>query len=259
MTTDPGAVRFERRGTTAVITLDRPSARNAITWAMYEQLDETLDRAARESELRVVVIRGAGGHFAAGTDITQFVEFRSGDDGLAYERRLDAVLAKVESLPAATIAAVQGFALGGGMALAAACDLCIATPDAQFGVPIAKTVGNCLSMANHARLVAAIGASRARALLVTARILSAEAARAIGFVAEVIDRESFDERLDAIGAQVATCAPITLQITREAIRRIVTRSVENGDDLVRRAYDSRDFREGVSAFVEKRPPRWEGR
>ena len=105
-----GTVRFERRGATAVITFDRPSARNAMTWSMYEQLEAILDRVRGERDLRVAVLRGAGGHFVAGTDIAQFVDFRSGDDGVAYERRLEAVLSKLESLPVATIAAVEGSA-----------------------------------------------------------------------------------------------------------------------------------------------------
>lgn len=258
MTADTGAVRFERRGATAVITFDRTSARNAMTWAMYEALDHALDRVASESDLRVAMLRGAGGHFVAGTDIAQFADFRSGDDGLAYERRFEAVLAKLESLPVATVAAVEGYAVGGGLALAAACDLCLATPDARFGVPIAKTVGNCLSMANYARLVASFGAARTKAMLFTADLMPAEEACALGFVVAVVEPSAFDARLEAFCLTLATHAPVTLQVTREAVRRIVSRSASEGDDLVHRAYGSRDFREGVDAFIEKRAPRWEG-
>ena len=254
-----GTVRFERRGATAVITFDRPSARNAMTWSMYEQLETILDRARVERDLRVVVLRGAGGHFVAGTDIAQFVDFRSGDDGVAYERRLEAVLSKLESLPVATIAAVEGYAVGGGMALATVCDLRVCTPDARFGVPIAKTVGNCLSMANYARLVASLGAARTSALLFTAELMGADEARALGFVVRVVANGELDDTVDALGARIASHSPITLQVTREAIRRIVQSASANGDDLVRRAYDSRDFHEGVAAFIEKRTPRWEGR
>ena len=259
MSGDPGRVRFERRGTTAVITFDRPSARNAMTWAMYEQLEQALDRVASEADLRVALLRGASGHFVAGTDIAQFADFTTGDDGVAYERRLDAVLAKLESVPVATIAAVEGYAVGGGLALAAACDLRVCTPNAWFGVPIAKTVGNCLSMTNYARLVANLGAARTKALLFTADFIPAAEAHAIGFVVAIVEHEAFDSELDALCARVATYAPVTLQVTREAIRRIVERSSADGDDLVRRAYGSSDFHEGVAAFVEKRSPRWEGR
>ncbi|HUQ83362.1 MAG TPA: enoyl-CoA hydratase/isomerase family protein [Gemmatimonadaceae bacterium] len=259
MSADSGAVRLEHRGTRAVITFDRPSARNAMTWGMYEALDDALDRVAADSALRVVVLRGAGGHFVAGTDIAQFAGFKSGDDGVEYERRLELVLTKLESLPVATIAAVDGFCVGGGLALAAVCDVRLCTPDARFGVPIARTVGNCLSVANYARLVANLGASRTKALLFTADFMSGHDAHAAGFVADVIDAGRFDSEVDALAARIATHAPITLQVTREAVRRLVSLSAVDGDDLVRRAYASHDFREGVAAFVEKRSPRWEGR
>ena len=255
-----GTVSYERRGTTAVITFDRPSARNAMTWAMYEQLDQALDRVASEADLRVAVLRGAGRHFVAGTDIAQFTGFTSGEDGVAYERRLEAVVAKLEAIRVVTVAAVEGFAAGSGLVLAAACDLCICTRDARFGVPIAKNVGNCLSLANHARLVAALGASRTRALLLMANFIPAEEARAIGFVASIAEPDVFDAEIDTLCGRLAMQAPITLQVTREAVRRITSRwPNDDGDDLVRRAYGSADFREGVAAFVAKRAPRWEGR
>jgi enoyl-CoA hydratase len=257
--TDTGVVHFVRRESTAIIAFDRPTARNAMTWSMYEQLDEMLDRVRSEDGLRVVVFRGAAGHFIAGTDISQFVAFQSGDDGVAYERRLESVLAKLETLPVATIAAVEGYAVGGGLALATACDLRVCTPNARFGVPIAKTVGNCLSMANYARLVASLGAARTMELVYTADFMTAGEARTLGFVVNVVPPEELDAALDTLCARVASHAPVTLQVTREAVRRIVQSAHAGGDDLVRRAYDSQDFHEGVSAFVEKRTPRWEGR
>jgi len=256
---DAGAVTFERDGATAFITFDRASALNALTWAMYEQLDHAMDRIAADATLRVAVLRGAGGHFAAGTDIAQFTKFTSGDDGVAYERQLEAIVAKLESLRVATVAVVEGYAAGGGLALAAACDLRICTPNARFGVPIAKTVGNCLSMANYARLVASLGAARTKALLFTADYMAASEAHALGFVLAIVTAEALDAEVDALRARLATYAPITLQVTKEAIRRIVSRSIADGGDLVQRAYASSDFREGVAAFTEKRPPRWEGR
>jgi enoyl-CoA hydratase len=259
MSTDTGVVRLDRRDAVATITLDRPGARNALTWAMYEELDRALDRVGSEPDVSVVVVRGAGGNFAAGTDISQFAAFTSGDDGVEYERRLEAVLTKLESLPATSIAAVEGYAAGFGLALAAACDLRIASPNAQFGVPIARTIGNCLSMGNYARLVASLGAARTKAMLLTAEFMSANEARATGFVVRVLEPHAFARELDLLCARLVTHAPLTLQVTREAVRRIVSRSVADGDDLLRRVYGSGDFREGVAAFVEKRKPRWEGR
>jgi len=259
VSTDAGAVRLERRDAVATITLDRPGARNALTWAMYEELDGALDRVAAEPEVRLVVVRGTGGNFAAGTDISQFAAFTSGDDGVDYEHRLEGVLTKLESLPATSIAAVEGFAAGFGLALAAACDLRVASPNAQFGVPIARTIGNCLSMGNYARLVASLGAARTKAMLLTAEFMSADEARAMGFVLRVLEPHAFDRELEMFCARLASHAPMTLQVTREAVRRIVSRSAAEGDDLLRRVYGRRDFREGVAAFVEKLSPRWEGR
>ena len=259
MSDDAGTVSFERDGATAFVTLDRPNALNALTWTMYEQLDRALDRISADATLRVAVVRGANGHFAAGTDIAQFTTFTSGDDGVAYERQLEAVITKLESLRVATVAVVEGYAAGAGLALAAVCDLRICTPNARFGVPIAKTVGNCLSMANYARLVASLGAARTKAMLFTADYMTADEAHAFGFVVDVVAPESLDAEVDALRTRLASYAPITLQVTKEAIRRIVSRSVAEGGDLVQRAYASSDFREGVVAFMEKRPPRWEGR
>lgn len=258
MSADAGVVHFERRGTTAVITFDRPSARNAMTWTMYEQLDQALDRVASDADLRVAMLRGADGHFVAGTDIAQFAAFRTGEDGISYEQQLEAVLTKLESMRVATVAAVEGYAAGGGLALAAVCDLRVCTSNARFGVPIAKTVGNCLSMANYARLVASLGVARTKALIFTADFMQADEARALGFVVAVVEPDAFDAHLDALCARLATHAPITLDVTKEAIRRIVSRSSADGDDLVHRAYASNDFREGVAAYLSKQPPRWKG-
>jgi enoyl-CoA hydratase/carnithine racemase len=252
-------VRFERRGAVALLTFDRPEARNAMTWAMYDQLAALLERLDPGDGVRVAVFRGAGGSFVAGTDIGQFREFGGEEDGVAYEKRLDAIIGALEAVPVPTLAVVEGYAVGGGLAIAAACDLRVCTPDARFGLPIARTVGNCLSIANHARLLAHLGPGRTKALLLLARYLAAEEARAAGFVLEVVEGERLDARVAELCERLAAHAPVTLQVTKEAIRRITRALSADGEDLVRRAYGSRDFREGVSAFLEKREPRWEGR
>lgn len=259
MSSSEGVVFLEQRGRVATITFDRPAARNAMTWAMYEQLDAALDKIAANADARVAVLRGAGGHFVAGTDIAQFAKFETPEHGLSYERELETVVAKLESMRVATIAAVEGFAVGAGLVLAAACDLRIATPSARFGVPIARTVGNCLTVINYARLVALIGASRTKAMLLTTDFMHAEEARAIGFVIAVVEPSSFDAEVDSLAQRIASHAPITIQATKDAIRRIAEQSLPDDTDLLQRVYASRDFHEGVAAFIGKRTPQWEGR
>ena len=254
-----GTVRWERHGATGVITIHRPAVRNAMTWEMYAQLGAALDAIDADPEVRVAVLRGAGGSFVAGTDIAQFADFTTGDDGVAYERRLDAALARLERLTVPSLAVIEGPAVGGGLAIAAACDARIATPDARFAMPIARTVGNCLSMANYARLVMHFGPSRTQQLFLTAEPMLAPEALARAFLLEVAEPDDLAARIDARCAQFAAMAPVTLRVTREAIRRIVAAVAAEGDDLVRMAYGSHDFHEGVAAFVGRRVPRWEGR
>jgi enoyl-CoA hydratase/carnithine racemase len=255
-----GEVRYLRDGHVATVIFDRPAARNAMTWRMYEQLGAACAQIRADAGVRVAVFRGAGGKaFIAGTDIAQFQSFRSAEDGVAYEAKMEDYIAGVEALPVPTLAVIEGFAIGGGLAIAAACDLRIATPGARFGVPIARTLGNCLSMANHARLVAALGASRAKRMLLLAENLAAEEALAGGFLAEIVPPAELDRRVGELTARLAQHAPITMRVTKEAIRRLILAGLPAGDDLVRACYGSDDFRLGVRAFLDKREPQWTGR
>ncbi len=255
-----GEVHYTREGEIATVIFDRPAARNAMTWKMYEQLGEICIRIRNDEGLRVAVFRGAGGKaFIAGTDIAQFQAFRSGEDGLAYEEKMEGYIASLETLPLPTLAVIEGFAIGGGLAIAAACDLRIATPPSRFGVPIARTLGNCLSVANYARLVAGFGASRAKRMLLLAENLPAEEALAAGFLSEIVEPASLDQRVTEIADRLAHHAPITMRVTKEAIRRILQTGLPDGGDLVRASYGSDDFRLGVRAFVEKRTAVWTGK
>src|SRR5215212_506236 len=210
---------------------------------------------------RALVVTGAGDKaFAAGTDISQFREFRTAEDALAYEARVDRVLTAIEGCPKPTVAAIAGACTGGGAAIAAVCDMRLGTADARIGFPIAKTLGNCLSMANYARLAALIGPARVIDLVYTARLLGAEEARAVGLLSEVLpDRAALQARAEELARTLAGHAPLTLRATKEAMRRLrlAARAVE-GDDLVAMCFTSGDFREGVESFLARRPPRWTG-
>jgi len=254
-----GAVRLSVNGSVAAVVFDRPEARNAMTWAMYEQLVATCERLRDEHSVRVTTFRGAGGQaFVAGTDIAQFERFASGDDGVAYERRIDSCIDAIAALPMPTVAVIEGFTVGGGLAIATACDFRIATPAARLGVPIARTLGNCLSMANVARLTAAFGSQRVKRMLLLAELLPAEEALDCGFLQRVCAVDELDAAVVALTDMLCELAPLTQGVSKEALRRLSLAGLPDGDDLIRRCYGSADFREGVAAFVEKRAPRWRG-
>jgi enoyl-CoA hydratase len=239
------------------ITLNRPQARNALTFPMYERLAEI---AAAPGDVRAIIVTGAGDKaFAAGTDINQFRSFSSPDDALAYEARIDRVISAIERCPVPTIAAIAGACTGGGAAIAAGCDIRIAAENARFGFPIARTLGNCLSMSNLARLSALIGPARVIEMIFTARLFSAQEALTAGLVSQVLpDQAALMARAGELGQHLAGHAPLTMRATKEALRRLRD-SLPPDEDLIRLCYDSQDFREGMDAFLTKRPPSWQGR
>src|SRR5687767_82409 len=178
-------VAWDIKESVGIVTLNRPEARNALTWDMYDALVEACDEAEANEQVRVLIIRGADGAFSAGTDISQFKDF-DGADGVAYEKRLDAVIDRIERLPLITIAEVDGVAAGGGCAIAVACDLRMCSERAVFGVPIARSLGNVLSITNTARMVDLIGIAATKDILLTGRLIDAQEARRSGLATEVI-------------------------------------------------------------------------
>ncbi len=252
-------VAWNINGSVAVVTVNRPEARNALTWDMYDALVEACDAAEANQNVRVLIIRGSGGAFAAGTDISQFREFASGDAGVAYERRLDAVIDRIERLPIATIAEVDGAAAGGGCAIAMACDLRICSERAKFGVPVARTLGNCLSMANTARMVDLIGLAKTRDLLLTGRMIDAREAAAAGLASVVVPSAELEQEAFKIAAELSTRARSTIVATKAMLLRLRDHRrppAGAGDDIIRECYGSSEFKEGVTAFLDGRRPNW---
>lgn len=248
-------------GQTAFLTFNRPAVRNAMTWDMYAALVEACDLADTDAAVRVLVLRGAGGAFISGTDIEQFTSLTTREDALAYERRIDEVIDRLERMGKPTIAQIQGPATGGGLVIALGCDLRVATPDSRFGIPVARTLGNCLSAANYARLLDLIGPARVKDLMFTGRLMTAEEARVLGLVTRLADAASLDATVAELAATISSNAPLTIRATKEAVRRIQeARRLAAGaaDDLVTLCYGSDDFHEGVAAFLAKRTPKFVG-
>jgi enoyl-CoA hydratase/carnithine racemase len=250
----------EQDGAVLTVTFNRPGQRNAMTFAMYDGLYAACERADSDDGVRVLVLRGAGDKaFVSGTDIAQFAEFRDGADGVAYEARITRVINRLEDVTVPTVAAVHGFCVGAGLAIAAACDLRVATRSARFGVPIARTLGNCLSMNTYSLLLFHLGPARSLDLLLRARLLSGEDAHGAGFVSELCDDDALDGAVDELVAPLLEHAPLTMWATKQATVRFRRAGLPDGDDIVARVFGSQDFRDAVQAFASKSRVQWKGR
>jgi enoyl-CoA hydratase/carnithine racemase len=249
----------ERRGPVLDVVFDRPAQHNAMTWEMYEGLYEACERADADPDVRVMRLRGAGDRaFVAGTDIGQFAEFRTGADGVAYEEKIARVTGRLEAVTVPTVAVVRGYCVGGGLVIAAVCDIRLAAPSARFGVPVARTLGNCLSMNTYSILVHHLGPARALDVLLRARLLTAEEALQAGFVAEVRNDAELDVCADEVVERLQHHAPLSMWAAKEGVRRLRVAAMPDGDDIVERVFGSADFHSGVSAFLEKEKPTWRG-
>lgn len=255
---DEGAVLLEKVGSIATITLSRPAALNALTWSMYQQMEIHLESLAADDAIRAVIIRGEGTAFAAGTDIQQFRGF-SGEDGVAYEHKMEDIVERLYTLSRPTIAVIDGYAVGAGLVLASVCDLRYATPASRFGVPVARTLGNCITLKNYRHLVDAFGAMKTKEMLFTARLLPATDALHSGFLTAIVDEEKLMTYTTEVAQQISSLAPLTLWATKEAQRRLnAAQETVDYDDVVARVYSSSDFAEGVRAYLEKRKANWRG-
>lgn len=257
MTSD---ITSDLRGQTLWVTFNRPEARNALTFDMYEGLAEICSTVPEDGSVKALVIVGAGGKaFAAGTDMTQFRAFETEEDAWAYEDEITRVLTAVDMCPVPTIAAIHGACTGGGASIAASCDMRICSAQLKFGFPIARTLGNCLNAGNLARLTELMGAGRVRDMIFTARLVGAEEAMAIGLVSQVLaDEDTLLTRASELAEQLGGMAPLTLRATKEAMRRNRDAAAVDDKDLIALCYMSQDFKHGLEAFLAKKKPEWTG-
>jgi enoyl-CoA hydratase/carnithine racemase len=257
---DEPELLVESGGGVLTVTFNRPRQRNAMTWGMYEGLYEGCERADADDDIRVMVLKAAGDKaFVAGTDISQFADFTSGADGVAYEEKITRIVNRLEDVTVPTVAAIRGYCVGGGLGIAAACDLRVATRSALFGIPIARTLGNCLSMNNYSLLLSHLGPARTLDMLLRARLFTGEEAAAAGFLAELCDDSELDKTTDGVVTTLLGHAPLSMWAVKEAVRRIRRANIPDGDDIVSRAFGSEDFRTAVAAFAAKQPVTWQGR
>jgi enoyl-CoA hydratase/carnithine racemase len=250
-----------RDGPVTTITFNRPEARNAMTFEMYERLHDLCEQADQDPDVRVLVLTGAGDKsFVSGTDIRQFLAFQTREDALGYEQRIGRVLRRIYAMSKPTIAAIQGDAVGGGLFMSLACDLRFCVESARFGAPVARTLGNSPAPFSVSLFAATVGPIRAREILLTARLVSSAEAKTLGLVDHVVPAADLMPKVKEQAKQLATLAPLTLAAVKEATRRMLAPvALKDAEDIVLSCYLSDDFKEGVRAFLEKRPPAWQGR
>ncbi|WP_028660444.1 enoyl-CoA hydratase-related protein [Nocardioides insulae] len=234
------------------VTFSRPERHNAFTQAMYAAMHELCDELASAEDVRVLVLRGAGGRaFAAGNEISDFLS----QDPVEYEDWIRALLDKLFRLPQVTVAAVDGVCVGGGLAVATHCDLRLATPHSRFGYPIARTLGNALAAPIVYRCAAVFGEALTREMLLTARLVGADRAHGVGALLEVTD--SLDDALARLLDSLETLSAVTLRATKRQLvaRAAVVEAAPSFDGpLLHEVYTGPDFAEGVRAFLAKDRP-----
>ncbi len=241
----------------AHLLLNRPSSRNALNAAMWRSLPQIMARVGGDPAVRILVIRGAGGAFASGADIAEFPSlFADHASALAYGALLEAATASIEACDKPVIAAIEGYCIGAGLALALACDLRLASSDARLGAPPAR-LGLIYSLTDTRRLVAAVGPSAAKAMLFTARLHPAAEALRLGLIDEVHAPDALAASVRSTAETIAALSPHSIGRAKAMVALAMSglrRETDETRDWFAQAATGPDFAEGLAAFMEKRAP-----
>ncbi len=259
MTEDKGTVNYEVDGPIGTITLSRPGKRNSMTQKMFRELGLAVEEAAGQKGLRVLVVKGDGKTFCAGDDLAELVAM----DAVEVRNfliRAQGTFTHLEALPIPVVAAVEGHALGGGLELALACDLIVASSGAVMGLP-ETNLGVIPGLGGTIRLPRRVGLGRAKELVYSGRMVQADEAKTIGLVEDVYPADKFDEKVMEFARFLASKSPSALALAKSTISRGMDASLETGLALEREAFaycfGLPDAKEGISAFLEKRKPVFE--
>jgi enoyl-CoA hydratase len=252
-------VRARRQGRVGIVAIDRPGRRNALNLQVKQEIVDRVEAFARDDDVAVIVLTGEGGFFVAGTDIAEMAQMGPTDH---VRLATDRVFHVVRQCPKPVIAAVEGYALGGGCELALACDMIVAADDAQFGQPEIR-VGIMPGAGGTQRLLRTVGRYKTLLWCLTGQMIPAREAYAASLVSDLVPKGQALGRSVEIAEQIASMPPLAVQAIREAARLGADVPLETGLALERRLFerlfDSQDQKEGMRAFMEKRKPAWQGR
>lgn len=260
----PDRMLREKDGSVGWMIFDHPERRNAVTQAMWLQIGEILEDFAKDEAIRVMVLKGAGEHaFVSGADISQFGQQRRNAAEVAASNRLtDAARQALATFPKPTLAMIQGYCLGGGLAIALMCDLRVAAEGSTFGIPAAR-LGVGYGAQSVSLLQALVGPSYTREILFTGRRFNGEEALRMGLINRLLPRAELDPYVQDYAAMIGANAPLTIRAAKLASTELLkdegTRDLAAVQRAVEACFDSADYHEGRTAFLEKRPAVFTGR
>lgn len=253
-------IDVEKKGSVAVVTLNRPKALNALSKEVLSDLEVAVDDVAADKDINAVVITGAGKAFVAGADIEEMSNMTM-VEGKAFGAYGIKIFRKIEMMEKPVIAAVNGFALGGGCELAMSCDIRIASSKAKFGQPEVG-LGITPGFAGTQRLPRIVGPGKAKELIYTGKIIDANEAERIGLVNQVVEPEALMDKVMAMAEDIASKAPLAVRFAKEAINRGIESDIETGMaiemDLFAMCFATEDQKEGMNAFMNKRKANYKG-